>query len=496
MDGMFQAFKKHKQSDIYVKFKRNKNLFDGKSVEVFYKDVLKRVKLEYMGALTENNEYTEFVRSGNFLTRVYQPFKDLVVGNNVLGAVTKLYAELATGTEPTITIEESKKEILEEIDLQDLVGEAMAVQSYGGKFLLKGFLLNNKLYLQVIPPHQYFAVPSILNSDIVDYYVVFEEEKKELTAEIYKQGRTEYRKYKVQKDCLAEVPYPADLKEYGAMQDGLGWAKIYKEWQVVEVNNLFKRSDYLEDLVILNRELVVGDTLTSQAFDKVANPLLQIPEGAVEYGEHGELRLHLEDRTIIVEPEDKDIKQVEMSTKTEEWKSHRANILEQIYQNTGTNEQAFGLNKTGTASGEAKRRDMERTIATVVAKRDRILTGLEKVIKWGYQELHGTELDIVISGKDILALGVAEKILIAVQGISSGILSVETAIRYINISDVDVKEELHRIKSELSYREKLIQSLQILQQIDMEERVAGLIKTQADELVKELGLDEEEPVST
>src|SRR3712207_4604334 len=133
MDGMFQAFKKHKQSDIYVKFKRNKNLFDGKSVEVFYKDVLKRVKLEYMGALTENNEYTEFVRSGNFLTRVYQPFKDLVVGNNVLGAVTKLYAELATGTEPTIMIEESKKEILEEIDLQDLVGEAMAVQSYGGK---------------------------------------------------------------------------------------------------------------------------------------------------------------------------------------------------------------------------------------------------------------------------------------------------------------------------------------------------------------------------
>lgn len=496
MDGMFQAFKKHKQSDIYVKFKRNKNLFDGKSVEVFYKDVLKRVKLEYMGALTENNEYTEFVRSGNFLTRVYQPFKDLVVGNNVLGAVTKLYAELATGTEPTITIEESKKEILEEIDLQDLVGEAMAVQSYGGKFLLKGFLLNNKLYLQVIPPHQYFGVPSALNSDIIDYYVVFEEEKKELTAEIYKQGRTEYRKYKVQKDCFAEIPYPANLQEYGATQDGLGWAKIYKEWQVVEVNNLFKRSDYVEDLVILNRELVIGDTLTSQAFDKVANPLLQIPEGAVEYGDHGELRLHLEDRTIIVEPDDKDIKQVEMSTKTEEWKSHRANILEQIYQNTGTNEQAFGLNKTGTASGEAKRRDMERTIATVVAKRDRIFTGLEKVIKWGYQELHGTELDIVISGKDILALGVAEKILIAVQGITAGILSVETAIRYINISDVDVEEELQRIKSELSYREKLIQSLQILQQIDMEERVAGLIKTQADELVKELGLDEEKPISS
>ncbi|KXA13319.1 hypothetical protein HMPREF3206_01461, partial [Fusobacterium equinum] len=205
----------------------------------------------------------------------------------------------------------------------------------------------------------------------------------------------------------------------------------------------------------------------------------------------------IKDRIVIVEPEDKEIKQIQMNTKTEEWNAHRKNIIEQVYQNTGTNEQAFGLNKNGSsASGEAKRRDMERTISTVVAKRDRVFTGFEKVIKWGYQELYHQELEVIITGKDILSLGVGEKIVIAVQGISSGILSIESAIKYVNIADINVEDEVRRVKTDLSYRTKLIESLRILQEIDTEERVAGLLKKQGDELIKELGLDEEEPVST
>ncbi|WP_339980241.1 hypothetical protein [Fusobacterium necrophorum] len=124
-----------------------------------------------------------------------------------------------------------------------------------------------------------------------------------------------------------------------------------------------------------------------------------------------------------------------------------------------------------------------------------MFTGFEKVIKWGYQELYHQELEVIITGKDILSLGVGEKILIAVQGISSGILSIESAIKYVNIADINVEDELRRVKTDLSYRTKLIESLRILQEIDTEERVAGLLKKQGDELIKELGLDEEEPVS-
>lgn len=59
------------------------------------------MKLEYMGVINTGNKYLELTRRyRNILTRTYRPFKDLVVGNNILGAVTKLYAELASSTEP------------------------------------------------------------------------------------------------------------------------------------------------------------------------------------------------------------------------------------------------------------------------------------------------------------------------------------------------------------------------------------------------------------
>ena len=437
MGAMYEGYKKLKNSEIYKNYERNKKLFDGKSSEVFYNAVLSRVKLEYMGVIDSNNKYYEFVREGNTIVRREKSFKDLIVGNNILGSITKLYAEFASNSEPTVNLEEEKKNILEKIDLQDKTSEAVAIQSYGGKLLLKGFIVDNSLYLDIIAPVQYFTVPSILSEEIIEKYVIFNEEKRILKAEIYSEGCTEYRKYKVEGQKFEEIDYEADLTQYGAIKDGKGWKKTYKGWQVVEVHNLFKRSDYVEDLVILNRELVVGDTLTSQAFDKVANPLLQVPEGALEYDEEG----NINDRVIIVDPEDKDLKQVELKTKTEEWKTHRTGIVEQIYIATGTNEQAFGLNKNGIpASGEAKRRDLERIISTVITKRDRVFAGFEKIVKWGYSIIHNSELDITISGKDILSLGVGEKIIIAVQGITSGILSIESAIKYVNIGDVDIDQ--------------------------------------------------------
>lgn len=502
MEEIFRAYQKHIKTDEYLNYERNKKLFKGQSIDVFYNDVLKRVKLEYMGVINTGNRYAEFTREGNILRRTYRPFKDLVVGNNILGAVTKLYAELASNSEPVVELADGQKNIFEEIDLQEKVAEAVAIQSYGGKFLFKGFIANDKFYINIVELHQYFSIPNSLNNDTDIGYVVFQidDKKKEMLAEIYKENKTEYRKFSLGKNELKEVPYELDLSEYGAKQDGLGWIIEYKGWQVIEVQNLFKRSDYIEDLVILNRELVVGDTLTSQAFDKVANPLLQVPEGALEYNDDGDLEIKLEDRVVIVDPEDKDLKQVELKTKTDEWKAHRENILEQIYQNTGTNEQAFGLNKNGSAaSGEAKRRDMERTISTVIAKRDKILVGLEKITRWGYAQLNNNaDLEIRISGRDILSLGVGEKILIAVQAVSNGMMSIESAIKYINISDVNTDEEVKRIQQDLTYRTKLIEALSTLLQYDTEERIAGRIKQETDELIKELGLDEKEkePVST
>lgn len=497
INDLFDGYKKFLQSETYQNYLRNKDLFDGKSSDVFYDDVIQRVKLEYMGVITAQNEYLSIVRHscGKGFQVELKPFKPLIVGNNILGAVTKLYAELGSNSEPTITLQEKEKKILTQIDFQEKTEEAISIQSYGGKLLVKGSIKDEELYIELIEPNQFFDVKK---NGIIEGYVIFNVTKNIMTAEIYTKGQTEYRQFEIHNNELKELPYPNDLTQYGAIQDGLGYLKTYDNWQVAEVKNIFRRSDYVQDLVILNRELVIGDTLTSQAFDKVANPLLQIPESALEYDEDGNLTLNIKDRLLIVSAEDKELKQVALETKTAEWNLHRTNIVEEIYRNTGTNEQAFGLNKNGVASGEAKRRDLERTLSTVLAKRDKVFAAFEKILKWGNKVLYGNDLEVTITGKDILTLGVTEKINIVVQAIASGIMSVESAIKYLNISSIDTKEEIKKIKMDITYKQKVVEALQLLENISSDNRVAGLIKTQADELMKELGLNEEEdkPISS
>ena len=56
MQEIFTAYQKHKSSEIYLNYERNQKIFSGKSSDVFYNDVLRRVKLEYMGVLNDKNQ--------------------------------------------------------------------------------------------------------------------------------------------------------------------------------------------------------------------------------------------------------------------------------------------------------------------------------------------------------------------------------------------------------------------------------------------------------
>ena len=65
MEGIITGLKNLKKSDIYINYETNKKLYEGKSIDVFYKDVLRSVKLEYMGLLDDRNNYKEFFLDGN-----------------------------------------------------------------------------------------------------------------------------------------------------------------------------------------------------------------------------------------------------------------------------------------------------------------------------------------------------------------------------------------------------------------------------------------------
>lgn len=494
MKEILENLQKLKETDIYKNYAFNKKLYEGKSTEVFYKDILRRVKLEYMGLLDESNKYLEFYRSGLKLVGRKKAFTNLMVGNNILQAVTKLYVELAANKPPTVNIEEDKKEFLELIDFQDELSEAMAIQSYAGKLLIRGIVVNDKLTFYNIPPVNYFKIPSLLSPDLAEKYVFFNEDtkKNQLKCEIYSEGKTEYRLYTYGKDEIEEVEYPDDLTQYKLKKDGKGYIDEYDGWQVAEVDNISRQSDYLEDLVILNRELVIGDTLTSQAFDKVANPLLQVPETLLETNENGDYVINIKDRIAITSDESRDITQVSMQTKTAEWKIQRDNYMNQIYQATATNEQAFGIDKSGVASGESKIRSMERTLASVETKRSKILRAYEKIVKWGYSYIKKGELAFKLQCKEIISLSVQEKVNVAVTAVSNKIMSTEAAIEYINLTDVTSEEELQKIKKDLDYIMKLLEFLERLKNVDTEGKLDKSIQEEIDKLIEEFTLDEEE----
>lgn len=447
MNEILSSLKKLYESEIYKNFLVRKKLYEGKSVEVFYSDVISRVKLEYMGLLDENNNYIEYSSALNnrYVSRP-KPFMPLVVGNNTLQAVTRLYAEFGANKEIKYESEDEKIiEVIDQIDFQNELSEAIALQSFAGKFLLKGIIKEKELFFQQVEPTGYFTIPDKINPKIQEKIVIFysyqEKNKKYLKCEIYSKNKTEYRLFYFFKNILEEVKYPDDLEEYGCKKDGLGFSKTYEGWQVVEVHNLFSRSDYSDDLLTYNRELVIGDTLTSQAFDKVANPLLQVPDSIIDEEDTSIAR----ERVIPIMSDDKDVKQVSLETKTAEWNMHKEKILEQIYISTGTNKQAFGLETLGAGaiSGESKRRSMERVLSAIKNKRFKIYRAYEEVIRWGVKEILGKESDVKIISQDIIDVSEAESL--ANQNLKLDIL---TKINR-EISDENITEIIKAMKDDV-----------------------------------------------
>lgn len=466
------------KSDVYINYARNKKLFEGKSAEVFREDVLKRVKLEYMGVIDNTGCYIEYSRCGRGFIRESRRFETLIVPNGILAGITKVYTELGTNTEPIISADDNVKESLKKIDLQEKLEEILSTQSTQGRCLLRAEIIDKEPQITVYEVNQYFKLGR-------DYVIFTPKEDNIIAFEVHKKDRTEYLMAKEVAGQLKQIDYLEQLEEYGAIKEGLGYILKHKGYQVAEVRNIFNRSDYTEDLIKVNRELVIGETLTSQAFDKVANPLLQIPDGSVEYDEDGNLTVKLQDRVIIVEENDKEVKQVQMATKTAEWDIHRKNLIEQVYQQTGGNEQVFGLNKNGnSASGEAKKRDLERIISTVVSKRDKALVGLEKVMKWLYYKLTGTEAEIILTGKDILNLGFGEKVDIVTKGLQAGVISLDTAVKFLNITNKTFENELAEIKKENI--KPLIDNLTTLNNLTTDNRINDYVSKMTEELIKEL----------
>lgn len=498
-ERILKAYNEYLLTDIYKNCDKYRKLSDGKSADVFFSDVKTRVNLEYMGIVNKQGYMNTYSMSNGSLVSDSKScsLKDLVVGNGILQATTRLYAEYATSK--NLVTNQKDFDLIKDFDLDDLLAKTMVIQSWAGKLLLKGVTQLDRFSFYTITPKDYFPIRNEYNPKLVDGYVIYnlsknDKENKTLICEIYELDSIEYRAYKINDNSISEINYPFNLSNNGMVIDGLGYKDNQaKGWAVVEIENIFGKSDYNDDLVANVRELVIGDTLTSQAFQKVANPLLQVPDSVVEVDTNGRSTVRLDGRVIVVNKDDKEVKQVQLETKTQEWKLHKEDIKNDIYKQLGVNDLAFGIDLGGSiASGEAKRRSLERTIATVESKRSKCITGIKNIVLWGYRKLKGMDIDLQIEAQDILSLSLTEKMVIVVQGIQNNLMSLETAIKFLGILGKDTNEELTKIKANVMYQEKLINIMNTLASITREEQLQVKLEELSSEIMKDLGLEVKE----
>lgn len=496
---ILKAYNDYLLTDIYKNCDRYRKLSDGKSADVFFKDVKARVNLEYMGIVDKQGYMSTYSMSNGSLVSDSKgcSLKDLVVGNGLLQATTRLYAEYATSKK--LVTNQKDFELIKDFDLDDLLGKAMIIQSWAGRLLLKGVTELEKFSFYPVTPKDYFQIRNEYNPKLIDGYVIYnlsqdDKNKNTLICEIYELDSIEYRAYKINDSSISEISYPFDLTKNGMIADGLGYKDNQAQgWAVVEIENIFGTSDYNDDLVGNVRELVIGDTLTSQAFQKVANPLLQVPDSLIEVDTNGRSTVRLDNRVVVLSKDDKEVKQVQLETKTQEWKLQRENLQNDAYKQLGVNDLAFGIDLGGSiSSGEAKRRSLERIIATVESKRVKCITGIKNIILWGYKKLKGQDIDLQIEVQDILSLSLTEKMVIVVQGIQNNLMSLETAIKFLGLLGEKPDKEIGSIKTNITYQEKLINIMNILAGITREEQLQVKLEELSKDIMKDLGLEVKE----
>ena len=498
-ERILKAYNEYLLTDIYKNCDKYRKLSDGKSADVFFSDVKTRVNLEYMGIVNKQGYMNTYSMSDGSLVSDSKScsLKDLVVGNGILQATTRLYAEYATSK--NLVTNQKDFDLIKDFDLDDLLAKTMVIQSWAGKLLLKGVTQLDRFSFYPVTPKDYFPIRNEYNPKLIDGYVIYNlskngKENKTLICEIYELDSIEYRAYKITDNSINEINYPFNLSNNGMVIDGLGYKDNQAQgWAVVEIENIFGTSDYNDDLVGNVRELVIGDTLTSQAFQKVANPLLQVPDSLIEVDSTGRSTVRLDNRVITLSKDDKEVKQVQLETKTQEWKLHKEDIKDDIYKQLGVNDLAFGIDLGGSiASGEAKRRSLERTIATVESKRSKCITGIKNIVLWGYRKLKGMDIDLQIEAQDILSLSLTEKMGIVVQGIQNNLMSLETAIKFLGILGKNADEEIELIKTNVAYQEKLINIMNTLAGITREEQLQVKLEELSKDIMKDLGLEVKE----
>lgn len=348
----------------------------------------------------------------------YSPIDNLIVPSNLLSAITSAYISYATSGEMLFNNEKDDY-------LTQKFKEAMREQSVGGSCLLKRVTLDGNEYINIYNALSYFVSPHPYVQDAIESYTIFNKVNEDKDSELYmlethKGTLIIYRQAELNKkdDAFKYIDTQLPGMQYAKDEEGIIYSYIVEaQPQVAEVTNTVfdGSSDYTDDNVALLRELVVTNTLNSQTFDKISNPLLALPEEALEYDESGNARVNLQDRVVIIRDGGNRPEQITLESKIEQAQIHKENIENQIYASLAINKSSLGLSDLGQLSGDALERMMASTISRVEEKR----TAVAKA----FNALFGVE----VTFGDVVAKTLDEQATAIQKAVNGGFLSVKLA---------------------------------------------------------------------
>jgi len=427
------------QTYKYEGYYRNEQIFKEDSTGVFYKDVISRIKLELMGAgaiVQGDNVLTGFSES----KASYSPICSLVVPSSLLSATTSAYISYSTAGDILFNGEEDPY-------LVKKIKEIIKIQSIGGSVLVKK-VEGVETYLNLYTPLSYFTVMDEFIQDVVESYNIFNKIMDNEGSVVYLieshiEGMIMYRYLKVDKESQ-EQQYMDTVIE--GMSTAIGEDLLMYSFELIndpivyEVENICfgGESDYTKDNIARLKELVVTDTINSQTFDKISNPLLALPEEALEYDLNGNAKINLQDRVIIIREGGNKPEQIKLESKIEQAQIHKGNIENGIFSSLAINKTALGLTDVSQLSGEALRRMMSATIARVEEKRTEVAGAIYYL------------LDKKVSYSEVIEPSFDEKVTGVEKAVNAGVMSQEMGTSL--VSSVEDWEKIKKEREADGYR--------------------------------------------
>jgi len=435
------------QSAKYRNYTRNKEIFDEKSAGVFRSTVNSRIKLELMGsgAIVQNDTVFSGFNGGK---GNYSAIGDLIVPSNLLSAITSTY--ISYSTNGRVLFGEKDKEKEENEYMLQKVKSAIKEQSIGGSCLLKIIEKEGQPYINIFNAISYYSVEDEDVQDLKSSYVIFnlveETDNKEVyLLEEHKDTRIEYKYIsKTTSEDGVAISYEnciLDGLTEAVDNNGVKYCfEVVEKAVVAEVTNLVfsGESDYTDDNIALLREIVVTNTINSQTFDKISNPLLAVPEEALEYDESGNAKINLSDRVIIIRDGGAKPEQISLESRIEQSDQHRENLEGQIFSSLAVNTVALGISgNSGNISGIAIERMLSNTSARVEEKRKNVAKAFDKLA------------GIVIDFSDPIGEDYKEEVTTTKTAVDGGFMSIKQACIEIGNED-DYKQIIKEASAQVS----------------------------------------------